>query len=139
MGEGGGIHPLLYFWGLKVKFYFPLKINYHKLKWQFYLDIHGASQMSEMLECMPHCFVHLPVTVVVLCGWQSQLTPYATVSYIHKIRAGICNTLGLQKVVCPCKGLVSEENDWNFVSEGKWLQQQGSRFNEVLMLRGPLY
>ena len=48
-------------------------------------------------------------------------------------------TLGLQKIVCPCKGLVSEENDWNFVSEGKWLQQQGSRFNKVLMLRGPLY
>ena len=72
--------------------------------------------------------------------WDKKLTTtYATTSYIHKIRAGICNTLGLQKIVCPCEGLVSEENDWNFVSEGKWLQQQGSRFNKVLMLRGPLY
>ena len=72
-------------------------------------------------------------------GLQKLTTTYATTSYIHEIRAGICKTLGLQKVVCPCKGLVSDENDWNFVSEGKWLQQQGSRFNKVLMLRGPLY
>ena len=41
----------------------------------FYLDTHGASKMSEMPECMPHCFGHLPVTVALLCWWQSQLTP----------------------------------------------------------------
>ena len=58
-------------------------------------------------------------------------------SSIHKMRTSICNTLGLQKVVCPYKGLLSEENEWNFVSEGKWLQQQGSCFNKQLMWRGP--
>lgn len=30
-------------------------------------------------------------------------------SSIHKMRTSICNTLGLQKVVCPYKGLLSEE------------------------------
>lgn len=54
---------------------FPLKINYYQLKQQFYLDTHGVSQMSEMPECMPHCFGHLLVTVALLCRWQSQLTP----------------------------------------------------------------
>ena len=42
-------------------------------------------------------------------------TTYAPMSSIHKMRTGICNTLGLQKVVCPYKGLLSEENEWNFV------------------------
>ena len=60
---------------LQGKCYFPLKINNHQLKQQFYLDKHCALQMSEMPECMPHCFGHLPVTVALLCWWQSQLTP----------------------------------------------------------------
>lgn len=60
-------------------------------------------------------------------------TTYAPMSSIHKMCTSICNTLGLQKVVCPYKGLLSEENDWNFVSKGKWLRQQGSCFNKELM------
>ena len=56
-------------------------------------------------------------------------------SSIHKMCTSICNTLRLQKVVCPYKGLLSEENDWNFVSKGKWLRQQGSCFNKELMWR----
>ena len=68
--------------------------------------------------------------------WYKKLTTtYTPMSSIHKMRTSICNTLGLQKVFCPYKGLLSEENDWNFESEGKWLRKQGSCFNKVLMWR----
>ena len=46
-------------------------------------------------------------------------------SSIHKMHTSVCNILGLRKVVCPYKGLLSEENKWNFVSEGKWLATTG--------------
>ena len=52
-------------------------------------------------------------------------TTYAPMYSIHKMRTSVCNTLGLQNVVCPYKGLLWEENERNFVSEGKWLATTG--------------
>ena len=70
-----------------MKCYFPLKINYHRLKQQFYLDKHGASHITEESDRIPHCFCHPLVTVALLCRWQSQLKPQAT------FQAGFCNSV----------------------------------------------
>jgi len=90
------------------------------------LDVAGNFYFTFVLTSLSYITIPKDKRKTELSEIKKLTTTYAPLSSIHKLRTDIiCNTFELQKVVCPYKGLLSEENEWNVVSEEKWFATIG--------------